>query len=92
MRKEHTQTPWKAVKHYIFSDDGKTLIASIDGESPDKCAANRDLIVRAVNSHEALVSALEKMSGYLNSMPDLYVPDDVKEAARAALALAKEGE
>lgn len=73
---EHTKTPWFIsdtvckTGHVKVSAVGPAgLIATIgNGEiTPDKYAANAAFIVKAVNSHDALVKALEFIrDGYDN--------------------------
>jgi hypothetical protein len=57
----HTPTPWKAYNAYVESDRG--LVANCTNKqmgnpmTTEETYANTKLIVRAVNSHEALVNA-----------------------------------
>ena len=69
----------------------------ITGENmPNPWEANAALIVRAVNAHDELVGALEKITmgeGAFSRDPLTHAEnciDDMKALARAALALAKE--
>lgn len=57
---QHTPTPWNydADKHHIVSNS-KFLVARMEGKLFGP--ANAAFIVRACNSHEALVEALEAM-------------------------------
>ena len=54
---------------------------------------NADLIVRAVNAHDALVTALEKAEMYVEAAqrvkPDEWVHHAVREEIRAALRAAR---
>lgn len=83
---EHTPLPWHASrKSRYISDINHKVIAEI---APlHAFEANAELIVRAVNSHEALVSALEDIVKHMerNGMEDW----PVAKKARKALALAK---
>lgn len=91
----NTPTPWEVSDHvgaydYAIGNDDYFVaymqVLPVDGA--DK--ANAALIVRAVNSHEALVAALEKLTEFATE--GVAVPEswDVILNARAALALAKE--
>ena len=62
----HTPTPWYAtgvhVQSAVKNEDLSGLgnyVCTAEGSSPEEAIANADLIVRAVNSHDALVSALK---------------------------------
>jgi len=100
MRSQHTPTPWKVAE----SVKGKTCyaIVSRDGWIADlnEChgdrLANASFIVRAVNSHEALVDALIMALPYVETaLEDRgYKPgvvDQMVKKIREAIALA-EGE
>ena len=92
---EHFPLPWrhenglvKAVSH------GKwfTVVRGGSKFTPDGVKANAAFIVRACNSHDELVAALESMMperiGYDQSMSiDMYL--NAVDKARAALAKAK---
>lgn len=100
---EHTPTPWHTGGNgglIVFASDGYAVANATvfhgkqeDGES----AANSRYIVRAVNSHAALVAAVEGILEKMNEIPDY--PDGCQkdrvfaefefDALRAALALAK---
>lgn len=112
MTTQHTPTPWK-LEHEasdafnIYGNDPFGLVAlarvSKEGFDPVTAATNAQLIVRAVNSHQALVGALQALvqwmdaSGLSHSKPvGVGTPletkpfeFDVVTKARAALALAK---
>lgn len=89
---KHTPTPWEAFTEPEFSgwwairqktEDGLTHeVGSGDGGLEE---ADAKFIVRAVNSHDALVSALRTLveNGGIG-------PEDMFDDARAALALAGE--
>jgi hypothetical protein len=56
---EHSPLPWKSTERYQGSDE--RFIASADGRSVDDDIdqVDAEFIVRAVNSHGALVAALQ---------------------------------
>ena len=98
----HTPTPWKTgnafdcARDHAISADGN-LIARVMGNgypigtgwSPES-AANADLIVRAVNAHDALVAALEAITGMVEAYAGHPMSNDKRtKDARAALAAAK---
>jgi len=88
-----TARPWATER-----DGGVSIITDRDGNTV--CVmmseANAALIVRAVNSHEALVAALRGIiQAWDTDSGDYYVTntltDDDIDQARAALALAEQG-
>lgn len=64
---EATARPWglgagvgSELSHSVFGDAGLQIICDCDFSSDvDRSAANAALIVRAVNSHDALIEALQ---------------------------------
>jgi hypothetical protein len=93
----HTQTPWEASDRHIYAASGDQL-GTLDNYLGDWVRARADaaFIVLCVNSHEALVKALESAQGFLDrvSCGDVIPPGDVdlteaNNAARAALSLAR---
>ena len=95
----NTPTPWEVSDHvgaydYAIGNDDYFVaymqVLPVDGA--DK--ANAALIVRAVNSHDALVAALETFERICTrrwrSLPADMPEKQAIDAARAALALAKE--
>ncbi len=93
MTGKHTKAPWVIFKAGIGEENGDG-IASLWREGEER-EANAALIVRAVNAHEALVRALEEIAegaGPFSRDPLTHAEnciDDMKERARAALALAR---
>jgi hypothetical protein len=92
MNSEHTPTPWilngwdqddaTETKYvYIQSEDGRP-IASIHRPNPN-AKANAALIVRAVNSYEAMREALQVAREYLDNKRD--TPDDLSRMLALAL-------
>ena len=96
MRADHTPTPWVVdahEPHYIHASDGtRFLVVGGDrnGHRPiDNCA----FVVSAVNNHEALVAALNKlhslvarMEGHLQQIEEWDDEwQDAIEASQAAL-------
>ena len=84
-----TARPWRWDELQLIGADGEFVIDSAPYEGQwfdgDNAEANKSLIVRAVNSHEALVAALRDLL-------DGSEPWDVRATqARAALALAEQG-
>lgn len=108
MSKAHTQIPWKnattgpTMHGYrqpigIAQKGTANLVAGIFEDvngGLDTAKANAALIVRAVNSHEALVKALVRCCASLEELSEHCESYHVEaiEEARAALKLAKEGE
>lgn len=95
---KHAQLPWKAVKapkneggFYIEEAAQKAVVAQVY-ECCGWTAEHAEMIVRAVNSHEALVTALKALVdwGRDNTSPrDLFSPHVLLVAAVAALEKAK---
>ena len=92
---QHTPTPWNVVTHNGVSlIDGDADRIGVNVEAP----ANAAFIVRACNSHDALVKALEALHIEMDAFrQNAEVSDNTKrhwakacDEARAALALAKE--
>ena len=75
MTQNHKPTPWKILNtnHTIVSKNNE-CIAEYNNRrwSHDQCQANAAFIVRAVNSHDALVEALEKSRIQHNECEDPY--------------------
>jgi hypothetical protein len=102
----HTPTPWYVQAGSSIESDGafyirsvskpNTCIAKLDGHSSEIDEANAALIVRAVNSHAALVNAIEWLVMRMESEKRRFPLKEQKKrelhlrSARAALALAKE--
>jgi acetone carboxylase gamma subunit len=86
----HTPLPWEAEDVDIFAADCDfhtvaTCECNHTCRDEDEQAANAALIVRAVNSHHALVAALQSLAADAKWQN---APDDLLKAARAALAAA----
>lgn len=103
----HTETPWKQDKwSAIKTPDGETLlvvgVAMPSGTHPkaDEAEANTAFIVRAVNSHDALLAAckslMEMLGDYIvcGAISPRQRSENYKtmNEARAAIALAEAGE
>lgn len=105
----HTPTPWsvRASRNdegygLLICDEDQTILAGMDtwlGPTPEaEMEANAAFIVRACNSHAALVEALWKMMKLAADfedaakgdwkMPELSEADSIHEQARAAIARA----
>ena len=91
---QHTATPWAvdAVGPHqddIINDETGFSIARMSWAGPNSAVskANAAYIVRCVNSHEALVAALEDMIN--RYCDDESLDSELDERARAVLSLAK---
>ena len=85
----HTPTPWRIdpeIGNYVITDNGKGIAACPAPLSDDNAA----FIVRACNSHAALVAALEQVCFVLTDEYGANATWPCIAQARAALALAKE--
>jgi hypothetical protein len=86
-----TPRPWQIKGNGVYGPNGDWVLTF---NATARGRANAELIVRAVNSHDALVAALERCIITLNSAMDKDFPlnltwDDAVGMARAALKLAK---
>ena len=104
---KHTPTPWVARGLAIYqrekwsdgTDTGSRYIAQVQSASSDSLdedgtdASNAEFIVRAVNSHDALVAALRSVLDTFDRqnvpLPAYLRRDEAQ--ARAAIALAEGG-
>jgi hypothetical protein len=92
---DHTPTPWHtgSTNHTElvmgFRDNIECVISESDPELDmpmDEAAANAAFIVKAVNSHDALVKALRKALNYIeNTENELGIQLTCGDEARAAL-------
>lgn len=97
---EHTPTPWRADWRDIYDSNGDKICTFSeynpqweDDETFVRSEANASHIVRCVNSHDALVKALEDMVDNFNEEKLEWMVSAEKGAvanARAAIAAAKE--
>ena len=63
---EATKRPWYAYGIHVQSavievhelNEGYSSVCTTEGDTPEEAVANADLIVKAVNAHDALVAAL----------------------------------
>ena len=101
---KHTKTPWHIAAHSdgafnsCIRDNKGWSVAYITGckaGTDPRGDANAEMIVRAVNSHEALMAALETIAGVWDEHPgDVIAADDIlnphmmsiQVVVRAALA------
>lgn len=77
---KHTPTPWKtntAVATYIQAADGCHIAKTDDGYETDLREANAAFIVRACNSHDALVNQSTRL---LKAIVDMNFSDEAIEA------------
>jgi uncharacterized protein involved in tolerance to divalent cations len=60
---EATKRPWYATGIHVQSAaiNEDNYVCTAEGNSPEQAIANADLIVKAVNAHDALVAACEAM-------------------------------
>ena len=100
---KHTPLPWRLFAENGFvevrADDVLVAVVNWQGfndsfRSDDGHLANAEFIVRAVNSHAALVAALEKLMKWIGPPPvDKHSYDSLREdgwkAAKEALAMVK---
>lgn len=72
MNAKHTPTPWYTKQGAeIFSSTGARIcVVSVRGESYEQDEATTEFIVRAVNSHDALVKALRECEDYFDQRAD----------------------
>ena len=94
---KHTRTPWflaTGCSTTINIDDAKGLagarnyyLATVTHGDPDELQANAEFIVRACNSHDALVAALKAMCDHYG-FKNPALQNDAEKVARAALAAA----
>lgn len=93
---QNTPTPWLQDATHVY-DQRENCVANCDQKNYGRDEANAAFIVRAVNSHDALVKALEKSAeGWSNAIELGIIPTShiasatfIRDAARTALALAK---
>ncbi|MEJ7644252.1 MAG: hypothetical protein WKF87_06635 [Chryseolinea sp.] len=69
---KHTPTPWTVRfenNYYVQGKDRSLAVAKILTDEPtlDIAKANAELIVKAVNAHEALVEACQRAKDYLHT-------------------------
>lgn len=101
-------TPWRVSElnndstgdPEILDAEGDAIVAVYDTIDRNYARARASLIVRAVNSHESLVAALEETAGFVEWLTEQRVMQftlkphqDLMDAlgrARSALALAKQ--
>ena len=88
---KHTPTPWIDDNARIACSETGTSIAHCN-EYPFSAAANAAFIVKAVNCHDELVAALEKIAGVNDvdgNSSECDFHEDCQDVARKALAKAK---
>jgi len=64
---EATKRPWYATGIHVQSAaiNEDNYVCTAEGDTPETAVANADLIVNAVNSHDALVAALEQATEHV---------------------------
>jgi len=96
----HTETPWEITREMNEHSEGlaiesdTTVVATLCGGLPKyEVQANAEFIVRAVNSHEALLSALRALTAIVNGgNPGKIKTQGYLDKARAAIAQATQAE
>lgn len=90
----HTPTPWRtyAGRAIVFDADGNYV--AYCGQShfieTEEQKANAEFIVRACNSHDELVAALEDLSGLCERAWDgIVIGKPIRNTAKRVLAKAK---
>jgi outer membrane protein TolC len=87
---KHTPIPWTARGPHVYASDEAELVAQMhnwQGEIEQE--ANAALIVRAVNNHESLASALADLrnagraAGFSGLSPDSWLRIALEKAERA---------
>ena len=66
---KHTPTPWKVINDYeIVTQNNRFISTCLDGSGLEgiQDKYNADLIVRAVNSHEALLAIAKRFLGLMD--------------------------
>ena len=92
---ESTPRPWLNIHGRVISDvmprDGSHDVCSMTVTNNNRISAeaNAALIVKAVNSHEALVKALEEIANMVDEESENEMLDIATRIARAALAALK---
>ena len=86
----NTPTPWYATGIHVQSAaiNEDNYVCTAEGVTPEAAVANADLIVKAVNSHDALVAALTLIAYRYESGDIGDLINDVPEI-EAALEAAK---
>lgn len=91
---QHTPTPWKYGPGLIIWNGDGFLVAQVAGQpGMPEAEADAAFIVRACNSHEALVRLAEMVEDRFKDSDTarlVHTNDTLLAAASAALALAKE--
>lgn len=97
MTTKHTLTPWRLFKtprpgraaaaYYIQGPNGRA-VAHVKNSTVSPIAANAAHIVRCVNSHDALVKALQAAAKRFREYETLHAakPDPVKADSNAVMA------
>lgn len=70
MNPKHTPTPWNTPAVTI-NDASKKIIAICTDRSNEENKANAAFIVRAVNSHDELLSALQQIGYKALTLPEI---------------------
>ena len=104
MTASHTPTPWVVEKNSVNAENGSVVsIAECGFSAPGQSwsgtdystsehqAANAEFIVRACNSHDDLMAALEDMMAWARAVSDEYIDGgDLREDYRQALSDARD--
>jgi hypothetical protein len=88
----HTKTPWRLDPRFamriVANDDDTVASTGSQGDLRNQWEANADFIVRAVNAHEDLVAALQRMLLDLDKDGQAAAIATLNTLGRAALARA----
>ncbi len=92
---DHTPTPWIASNQYLYAGNPERSLPIASGQhdwatdrggaSHEEAVANAAFIVKACNSHDALVKALEEI-GYIDDFLDANTAKRMLGIARDALS------
>ena len=81
---KHTPTPWMSGGCVVWQKNGDMVCdLSVAMRSPNVTEANTEYIVKCVNNHAALVSALRSYFDYCAGGD---IPAEIQEKAKALLA------
>ena len=92
MKAQHTPTPWNLNGRHIDAEKGNKLIVSLRSEHDAENLANAAFIVRACNSHDALVEALENAKAEIISEIDTNTSTNILLNEIDAVLAAAKGE
>lgn len=79
--KKHTETPWHGSKTFTMDsmsfnyllDENREQVVQVRGKDKKTVSADAEFIVKACNSHDALVEAVEVTTKVLCEMCEMHV-------------------